>query len=143
MTPPNLSLLMIMACFWVTLWLVQRYLIGPLGAVLEERRGRIEGAEKKWAAKNEEHRSATARLESELEEAARSAAAVREEHCQRANQRRQEVLNQARAAAEEKLDRALGDLDREAEEARTELARHAAALSKALASRLLEREVAS
>lgn len=144
MTPPNApTLLMIMVCFWVTLWLVQRYLIGPLGAVLDERRNRIDGAHEQWASKHEEYLSATARLESEMEEAAREAAAVRAELRQQANARRQEVLGAARATADEQLGTALAQLESEAEVARAELRRQAEGLARILASKLIEREVAS
>jgi F0F1-type ATP synthase membrane subunit b/b' len=68
---PNYSLFFIMACFGVTLWLVHRFLIEPVGGVLAERARRIDGAEKEWAAKNEEYLSATRRLEAEIDEAAR------------------------------------------------------------------------
>ncbi len=141
MTLPNLSLFLIMACFWVTLWLVQRFLISPLGAVLKERREQIEGAEEKWTSKNEEFLSATSRLEAEMEEAAREAASIRNDFLQQAMSERQETLTQARSQADKKLDGALAELDHEAEAARKDLRQYAANLAQLLASRLLDRQV--
>ncbi len=143
MTPPNVSLLMIMACFWVTLWLVQRFLIVPLGAVLAERRSRIDGAETSWAAKNEESRSATARLEAEMEDAARAAAQVREAHRRAANDRRQATLGAVRERAEAGLGEALARIDGDAAAARHELRQQAESLARTFASRLIGREVRS
>ncbi len=141
MSLPNLSLFLIMACFWATLWLVQRFLIVPLGAVLKERREHIEGAEEKWTSKNEEFLSATSRLEAEMEEAAREAASIRNEFLTKAMSQRQETLNQARDQADKKLESALVTLDQEAESAREDLRQHASKLARLFASRLLDRDL--
>ena len=140
---PNLSLFFIMACFGVTLWLVNRFLIGPVGAILAERSRRIDGAEKEWTAKNEEYLSATRRLESEIEDASKEAARIREEFRQKAQTDRQQRLETARASAEERLEAALGELDRDAEAARDDLRARAAELGALFAGRLLGREVRS
>lgn len=143
MNPPNLSLLFIMACFWLTYWVVLRFLIKPVGAVADERRRRVESAESTWAAKHQEYLSATARLEGELEEAARAAGAARAELRREAQQRRQERLDAARQEVDQRLGAALAELGEQEEAARRELAEQARALATELASRLLERRVAS
>jgi len=143
MSPPNLSIILIMVCFWATLWLVHRYLIVPIGKVLDERSRRIDGAEAEWEAKNEEYLSATSRLEKEMEEAAREAASVRAEHIQAAQLKRQESLSAARERADERLQKALGELDADAKTARDELQATARKLAALLAGKLLEREVQS
>jgi len=143
MTPPNWSLVLIMICFWVTFWLVQRYLVRPIARVMAERKGRIVGAEREWAGKHEAYLSATARLESELEEAARQAARVRSEQRQLAQEERQKLLDTARADAEQRLDGALRGIERDADAARDELRARAEALGRAFAERLLGRELAS
>jgi F0F1-type ATP synthase membrane subunit b/b' len=141
MNPPNLSLVIVMLCFWLTFWLVQRFLLKPVGAVLAERSRRIDGAETEWQAKNREYLEATARLESELEEAARAAAKVRNDHRQQALDRRQAALDGARRVAEGRLDEATAALDAEAGTARGELRARARDLAGLFASRLLGREV--
>ena len=45
MSPPNASLILIMVCFWVTFWLVQRFLIRPIWGVVSERKGRIDSVQ--------------------------------------------------------------------------------------------------
>ena len=143
MTPPNLSLVLIMVCFWMTLWLVQRFLIRPVSTVLDERRRRIEGAKQEWSARHEEYVAAVARIEDDLLNAARDAAKERAEARQRAMDARNLALESARARADEKLASVVESLDREAEAARSELRRHAEELARLLAGRLLGREMAS
>ena len=143
MTPPNLSIVLIMLCFWVTLWLVNRYLIRPVNTVLDQRHERIDGAQKAWTAKNEDLLSATARIEDELVEAARAAAKTRETYRVQAQQEKQHQLDTARNDAEERLDGALTRLSQDAENARTDLRKQAEDLARDFAQRLLGREVHS
>ena len=111
MTPPNLSLLLVMICFWCTMWLVHRFLIRPVGEVLEERRGRIGDAAARWEATHREYLAATERLEGELQNAARAAAVLRGGHRQRALDSRQAALERARSEADDRLGHALATLD--------------------------------
>lgn len=143
MTPPNLSLLLIMICFWCTMWLVHRFLIKPVGAVLEERQGSIGQATQSWEATHQEYLAATARLEQEIQNAAREAARVRGEHRQQALDRRQATLDRARAEADDRLGAALIGLEAQTMAARGELQSSAAELARLFATRLLGRKVAS
>jgi F-type H+-transporting ATPase subunit b len=142
MSPPNLSLIFIMVCFWVTLWIVYRFLIRPVGDVIDERGRRIDGAQQEWSAKNEEYLAAVARVEEEVAAAAKDAAKVRADARQRAMDERQATLDTARAAADERLADALSTLDNETEAARSDLRNRAQELARLLAGRLLGREIA-
>jgi F0F1-type ATP synthase membrane subunit b/b' len=143
MTPPNLSLLLIMICFWCTMWLVHRFLIRPIGGVLEQRQGHIDQAAMKWQSTHQEYLSSTERLGVEMQNAAREAGRVRGEHRQRALDARQASLEAARTAADDRLGAALVALDNEATTARGELRVHADGLARQFATRLLGRKVAS
>ena len=143
MTPPDLSLFFVMVCFWMTLWLVQRFLIRPVGAVADERQRRLDDAQQEWAVKNEEHLAAVARVEDELGEAAREAGRVRAEARQAAMNERQKGLADVRVRADERLVAVLDGLENDAEAARTELRQQAEDLARLLADRLLGREMAS
>jgi F-type H+-transporting ATPase subunit b len=143
MTPPNLSLLFIMICFWVTLWLVWKYLIGPVGRVLADRQGRLDDAQSRWDKTHGDYVEATERLEREMEEAAREAARIRGEGRQQALGERQKVLDEARQRADERLQAALSELGDDTDSARRELSERARELARLFASRLLDREVAS
>jgi F0F1-type ATP synthase membrane subunit b/b' len=141
MTPPNLSLILVMVCFWITFWLAQKLIIKPVGDVVAERNKRIETAEAAWESKHQEYLSATSRLEGEMEEAARAAARIRSEVRDQALEQRQELLGAARERADARLAEAMESLTADAAAARTELRRQAQELSKMLASQLLGREV--
>jgi len=141
MQPPDFSLIIVMVCFWLTFWLIQKYLLKPVGAVLTERRRRIEGAENEWQSKHQEYLDETARLESELQAAAKAAAKVRSDHHQQALDRRQATLDTARQLADGRLDEAMGALETDASAARADLKTRARELSRVFASQLLGREV--
>ena len=143
MTPPNLSLILIMACFWVALWIVYRFLVRPVGNVISERRRRVDDAQSEWSAKNEEYRVALVRVEDEVGAAAREAAKRRDAARQRAMEERQATLDAARAQADERLAEVLKSLDNETEAARADLRNRARELARLLAGRLLGRELAS
>lgn len=141
MQPPNVSLVIVMVCFWLTFWLIQKFLLKPVGAVLAERRRRIEGAEEEWQTKHQEFLDETARLEAELQDAAKAAAKVRNDYQQQALDRRKARLEVARQKADAQLDEAMDTLGNEASSARTELQARARELAGLFASRLLGREV--
>jgi len=143
MTPPNVSLVLIMVCFWMTLWLVQRFLIRPVSAVLDDRRRRIEGARQEWSARNEEYQAAVARIEEEVQNAARDAGKSRAEARQRAMDARQQAMEAARARADERLVSVIESLDRDVDAIRGDLHRRAEELARLLAGRLLGREMSS
>ena len=143
MSPPDVSLIFIMVCFWATLWIVHRFLVRPVGTVIGERRRRIDDAQQEWSAKNEEYLAAVSRVEEEISAAAKDAARIRADARQHAMDDRQEVLDQARARADERLLGVLETLDRDADIARSDLRSRAEDLARLLASRLLGRELAS
>jgi F-type H+-transporting ATPase subunit b len=142
MTPPNLSLILIMACFWVTLWIVYRFLVRPVGKVISERRRRIDDAQSEWSAKNEEYRMTLSRVEDEVGAAAKEAAKIRDGARQHAMEERQATLDAARARADERLAGVLKSLDDETEAVRADLRTRARELARLLAGRLLGRELA-
>lgn len=141
MTPPNLSLILVMVCFWVTMWLVYRHLIRPIGTTVGERSRRINDAQQEWSARNEEHLAAIAQVEKEVADAAKAAAQIRMAARQKALEARQQLLDHARERADSRLIGALEELDRQASEASGELRRRAEGLARMLAGRLIEREV--
>lgn len=143
MTPPNVSLVLVMVCFWITLWLVYRFLIRPVGATLDERGRRISSAQQEWTARNEDFSRAVAEVEERVQDAAKNSAAVRAEARQRAMEKRQEALEEARKQADSRLAGVLETLESDADAARAELRRRAGELARLLAGRLLGREMGS
>jgi len=141
MSPPDLSLILIMVCFWATLWIVHRFLIRPVGTVMGERRRRIDDAQREWSAKNEGFLAAVSHVEEEVSTAAKDAARIRADARQHAMGIRQAALDQAHARADERLVAVLETLDKDAKTARTDLRIRAEDLARLLASRLLGREI--
>ena len=139
----DLSLILVMMCFWMTLWLVHRFLIRPVGAVVDDRRRRIDGAQQEWTARNEEYLAAIAKVEEELGTAAKESARLRNEVRERAMEERQGALLKARTTADERLSAVLDTLEKDADSARAELRRSAEKLARLLAGRLLGREMGS
>lgn len=142
MSPPDLSLILVMVCFWVTLWIVHRFLVRPVATVIGERHRRIDDAQQEWSARNEEYLAAVARVENEVSAAAKDAARIRADARQQAMDARQAALDQAHARAGERLQGVLDTLASDAEAARADLRNRAEDLARLLASRLLGRELA-
>lgn len=143
MTLPNVSLVLIMVLFWLAYWLVNRLLVRPFTAVLDERRERIHGAQARAASATEDATATTTRIEQELDDAAREAGRVRGQLRQAAVEDRNARLERTRREASDRLEAALAELDEEATAARRELRQRAEDLARLFATQLLDREVAS
>lgn len=140
---PNLSLLLIMACFWAVFFLVSSQLVKPLGALLEERKRIVrEGAELLGAAQNEA-RQALARCEQQLTEAAVEGQRERLAQRQQGEAARRARLDAAREEGHQRLAQLAAELDQVSREARSHLRDRSRELALDLASRLLGRRLAS
>lgn len=143
MAPPNYSLILIMACFWVVFFLVRRLLVVPMGALLDERARRAQAAATAFDSARAAVSEALNRCERELAQAAaegqRERAALRAE----GESERRCRLEQAREVGQAKLHAFTRELEEAASQAREELRRATRALAAALAQRLLGRRLAS
>ncbi len=139
---PNLSLLLIMACFWAVFLLVTTQLVRPLGALLDERERRVREAREQHETARQAVADAIARCERELvtgsAEAGKQRAALRAQ----GEAARRAALEAARAQAQERLALFGNELEQAARDARASLRERSAELARALASRLLGRKVA-
>ncbi len=140
---PNLSLLLIMACFWAVFFLVSTQLVKPLGALLEERQRLVrQGSDTLGAAQNET-REALARCEQQLTEAAVEGQKERVALRQEGEAARRARLEAAREAGHERLATLAAELDQASREARAHLRERARELAQELASQVLGRRLAS
>ena len=139
---PNLSLLLIMACFWAVFLLVTTQLVRPLGALLDERERQVREAREQHETARQTVADAIARCEREL--AAGSAEAGKQRAALRAQgeSARRKALEAARAQAQERLALFGSELEHAARDARASLRERSAELARELASRLLGRRVA-
>lgn len=127
--------------FAVFIWLINRYLWGPLTTALEQRRKQIADglASAEQGRKNLE--SARARA-GELEEQARGKAAEMLAHAEkRAREIEEEAKTAARAESERIKQSAQSDIDRQITQAKESLRQQVSAIAIAGAERILQREV--
>jgi F-type H+-transporting ATPase subunit b len=142
MAPPNYSLFLIMACFWLVYLLVYTQLVKPLGRVLDEREARVKTARESYEQARHALTEAVARSEREV------AVAASEGQRERASLRasgeavRREKLEVARGEVQQQLARLSAELDEASRAARTVLRDRSGQLARELASRLIGRNVA-
>ncbi len=141
--PPNFSLLLIMACFWLVFLLVATQLVRPLGNVLDEREKRIRESRGALDEARVALDEAVARCEREL--AAAAAAASKERTALRAagEAGRRARLDAARSQAAERLNALTREIEAASSQARDELRSRATLLARELAAHLLGRRLAS
>ena len=139
---PNLSLVLIMACFWAVFLLVTTQLVRPLGALLDERERRVREAREQHETAKQAVADAMARCERELAagvaEAGKQRAAVRAQ----GEAARRAALEAARTQAQERLALFGNELEQATRDARASLRERSAELARELAGRLLGRRVA-
>lgn len=142
-SPPNLSLLLIMACFWLIYFIVKGQFIDPLGKLLDERERRRRDAAAEIEVTRAAFDNAVARCEKDLSAAAAAAQKQRAEMRAAGEAARRAALDAARIQGQERLAVFASELDAAAASARLELRSRAQQLSRELAERLLGRRLAS
>jgi len=142
-TAPNLSLLLIMACFWLVYWLVATQLVRPLGRVLDERARRIDEARDTLTAVETRFAEAMARCERDLGQAAGEAQKERAAQRAAGEAARRARIDAARAEGQQRLAALAAELDAASRDARTQLREQGTTLARDLAERLLGRRLAS
>jgi F-type H+-transporting ATPase subunit b len=138
---PNLSLLLIMVCFWAVFALVATQLVRPLGALLEERHRRVREGADRLAAAQRESQEALQRCERALVAASSQAQQERASVRAAGEAARRAKLEAARAAGQQRLAQLSAELEQATLQARTELRARSRELAAQLAERLLGRGV--
>jgi F-type H+-transporting ATPase subunit b len=142
-TAPNLSLLLIMACFWLVYWLIATQLVRPLGRVLDERARRIGEARDTLAAVETRFAEAMTRCERDLGVAAGEAQKERAAQRAAGEATRRARLDAARAEGQKRLATLAAELEAASRSARSQLRERGLRLARDLAERLLGRRLAS
>jgi F0F1-type ATP synthase membrane subunit b/b' len=142
-TPPNLSLLLIMACFWLVFWLVYTQFLKPIGALLDQREKQIQSAAAVFTTAKDELDEAMTRCERELAQAATEGQKARGVLRGEGEAARRARLDEARQQGQQRLAALAAELDTATEEARAALRASSGDLAHALAERLVERRIAS
>ena len=141
--PPNYSLFLIMACFWIVYLLVSTQLIKPLGKLMDDRELRVSGAREEFGEARDAMAATVARCERELAEAAGEAQRERASLRAAGEDVRRSKLDAARAQGQERLASLAEQLEAAGETAREALRERAGRLSRDLAEQLLGRSLAS
>jgi F0F1-type ATP synthase membrane subunit b/b' len=142
-SPPNLSLILIMACFWLVYLLVSTQFLKPVGALLDQREKQVRSARETVAQAKEKLSEAIAGCERELAQAAGEGQKVRASLRAEGEALRRARLEAARKQGQERLAALSGELATVTIEARAALRAKSVDLARSLAERLLERRIAS
>jgi len=139
LAPPNFSLLLVMACFWLVFLLVSTQFVRPLGALLDQRERRDREAREGFEAAQHAFDEALARCQRELAQAAAEAQKERAGLRAAGEAARRARLEAARSKAQERLAMLDEELRGTVARARVGLRDHTAELASDLASRLVGR----
>jgi F0F1-type ATP synthase membrane subunit b/b' len=139
---PDLSLVVVVALFWATYWVLRQSLFKPVGSILEEREKASASATEALAKALEGQKETLAGIDRRLTESRREAMIEKDAVRAAANARRQELLDAAREKARAAAADAQRGLDAEVATAREQLRGEAHSLATEIASRTLGRQIA-
>ena len=139
---PNVSMVLILAIFFATLWVLNRFLFAPVSAILDERQSEAETAARALAQGEAEFRSAVERIEAQLSLARREALKIREENRAEGHRVREREVEAAKKEAADRLNAAAEELALRARQAREELPGRIASIVSMLVEKILGRKAA-
>jgi F-type H+-transporting ATPase subunit b len=138
---PDYSLLAIMVIFIINYFVVSRFFIRPINAVLESREQETRSANQLYEQAMARFSEETARMEEQLHVAKREASAVREKYRADAAAHRTSVIEKTSADAKGIVSEADASLSTATAEARDKIKRESEALARLAAERILGRPV--
>ena len=138
---PDLSLPAIMVIFVINYLVVRRFFLKPINEVVEARERNVRTADEKYEESLARFNEATAAMETQLHNAKRDAAQVREKYRAEAGAYRAGVVERTTAEAKKMVGEATEHLGRDVEEARARIVRESDSLARLAAERILGRPV--
>jgi len=138
---PDLSLLAVMAIFFATYFVVSRFFVRPIVAVLDSREHETQSALELYEAAMGRFNEAAAKMEERLHIAKREAGDLRERFRAEAAAHRQSLIEKTNAEAETVVKDADAQLTRDVTVAREKIVRESEALARLAAERILGRPV--
>lgn len=139
---PDLSLLAIIAIFFVNYLIVKKWLVTPINDVLEWRDARVRDADQKYEEALTRLSAATREIENRLMEAKREASEVREGYRKEAGDLRDAKIRETRTEAGRLTDEATAQLDQDVSAARESIRSESEQLARLAAERILGRKLA-
>ncbi|HWC64827.1 MAG TPA: hypothetical protein VG777_02010 [Thermoanaerobaculia bacterium] len=140
---PNVSLILVLAIFFATLWVLNKFLFRPVSAILDERQSEAENSAKSLADAEEKFRAAAAKIETELSLARREALKVREESRAEGRRIREERVEAVRNETSARLEAAAAELEADARRTREELPSRVSTIVSSLVEKILGRRAAA
>lgn len=138
---PDLSLLAIVAIFFVNYLVVRRFFFKPLTEIIEARETEVATAERLYEESMARLSDATTKMETQLHAAKRDAAAVRERFRGEAGAHRAQVIEKTQVDAKKIVTDADSRLTGDVKEAREKIGRESESLARLAAERILGRAV--
>jgi len=138
---PDPSLLAILVIFVLNYLVVRTFFIKPINEVLESREHETKSAEKLYEDALGRFNEATAEMETQVHNAKREAAQVRDKFRGEAAAHRSQVLKRTNAEAKQIVSEADASLQGDVKEAREKIVRESDSLARLAAERLLGRAV--
>lgn len=140
---PNVSVILILAIFFATLWILNRFLFRPVSAILDDRQNEAETAARSLADAEEKFRAAAAKIEGDLALARREALKIREESRAAGRRQREEQVEAVKAETAGRLDAAARELEADARRTRDELPSKVSTIVSSLVEKILGRKAAA
>lgn len=138
---PDLSLFVVLAIFIVNYFVVSRFFVRPINAVLDEREHDARTSQEVFEAAMAKFNEATTRMEERLHVAKREAGAVRERFRAEAAAYRNSVIEKTSTEADSFVDEAESSLTKDVNVARDKIVRDSESLARLAAERILGRPV--
>jgi len=135
--PPDITFLVQLVSFFILLWILNRLLFAPFGAVLAERTEQTEGASKAAAADRTRAESLSRGIEEGLAESRRQAMTEAEAIRREAREKETAIFNAAKQDAAARLSSLRTGIDKERAEAERVLRDDAKTLAKAMVDAVL------
>jgi F-type H+-transporting ATPase subunit b len=140
---PNVSMVLILAIFFATMWVLNRFLFRPVSAILDERQTEAETAARSLSDAEEKFRAAAAKIETELSLARREALKIREENRAEGRHLRDEEVEAVKQETSARLEAAAAELAADARRTRDELPSRVSAIVSTLVEKVLGRKAAA
>ncbi len=138
---PDLSLLAVLAIFWLNYLVLKRYFFKPVNEILEARETEQKTAEKIYEEALARYNDATAKIEAELHAAKRDAMQIRERFRADAAGHRTQVLGRTQTEAKGFVAKAEEKLKKDIAEVREKIKSESENLARLAAERILGRAV--
>ncbi len=137
----NSTLLWQIINFLVLLWLLKRYLYGPVTEMIDRRSQKINADLDEAENRKKEAQELKKKYEMELNNARQQAQEIIEEAENRGKKQAREIINKARVDAEKIKENKLAEIEQAKKEAATELRNEVASISLLLAGKIIKEQI--